>query len=112
MSEIDIMRQIQVALTKAGCRAFRNNTAQGWVGQIVSHQPGLVVLSNARPLHAGLCIGSSDLIGFTDDGRFLAVEVKTERGRATEEQRRFIVVVRQFGGYAGIARSVDDAIDI
>ena len=113
MIETDIMRAIQVAASKSGNRLFRNNVAVGWVGHLANKpKDGIVVLKNARALHAGLCVGSSDLIGFTRDGRFLAIEVKTDTGRATQEQRQFIAIVREFGGYAGIARSVQDAIEI
>lgn len=71
-----------------------------------------MLIYDARPLHAGLCVGSSDIIGITPDGRFLAVEVKTKTGRATAEQIRFIDAVRRKGGVAGIARSVDDALSL
>lgn len=67
--------------------------------------------------------GGSDLIGwvvtFIDAGiqggdiaRFLAIEVKTNTGVVSNEQKRFIAIVRQNGGYAGIARSIQDAKDI
>ncbi len=113
MIEVDIMRQIQVALSKDGHRVFRNNVAVGWVGQLVKrHQDGTAILKNARPLHAGLCVGSSDLIGWTSRGVMLAIEVKTETGRATPEQLQFISAVRAAGGRAGIARSIQQAKDI
>jgi hypothetical protein len=41
--------------------------------------------------------------------QFVAVEVKSERGRVSAEQTRFIEAVNQAGGCAGIARSVDAA---
>jgi hypothetical protein len=44
------------------------------------------------------------------DGRFVALEVKTPRGRVTPEQQRFITLVRARGGFAAVVRSVDDAI--
>lgn len=110
MTETDIMRLIQVALSAMGHRVFRNNVAKAWVGIYAGRSAdGTVVLKNARPLHAGLCVGSADLIGFTSSGKFLAIEVKTETGRATPEQLNFLETVRRFGGIAGIARSVEDA---
>lgn len=101
-----------IAATKAGARLFRQNVGRAWVGAVVSQSPGRLVLTNYRPLHAGLCAGSSDLIGWTPDGRFLAVEVKSERGRLTGQQERFIEAVRLAGGHAGDARSVEDAMRI
>ncbi len=64
--------------------------------------------------------GGSDLIGYrrvtvTPEmvGRempvFAAIEVKTAKGRATKDQLRFIEHIRNAGGIAGVARSVDEA---
>ena len=97
MREQDIQRLIMLALSEAGCLIFRNNVG---------------VLKNAAgiPIKFGLCVGSSDLIGLTPTGRFLAVEIKTSKGRATPEQLRFIEAVRARGGIAGIARSPAEAL--
>jgi hypothetical protein len=121
MSESNIQKQIMLALSHAGVTAWRNNTAQAWVGeavritatrQVLLH-PGDVVVRNARPLHAGLCAGSSDLIGLHHgSGKFVAVEVKSPTGRATTQQTNFIDHVRSHGGLAGIARSPGDALNI
>jgi hypothetical protein len=85
-----------LALSKAGCLVFRNNTG--------------AVKDGERFIRYGLCKGSSDIIGLTPDGRFLAVEVKTRTGRPTKEQQQFIDAINQQGGIAGIARSVEDAL--
>ncbi len=64
--------------------------------------------------------GGSDLIGYrkvmitpemvgTEIAVFAAVEVKAAKGRATEQQKAFIEHIRNAGGIAGIARSVDEA---
>jgi len=97
MREQDIQRLIMLALSEAGCLIWRNNTG---------------VLKNAAgiPIKFGLCVGSSDLIGLTPTGKFLAVEIKTCKGRATPEQLRFIEAVRARGGIAGIARSPAEAL--
>lgn len=121
MSESNIQKEIQLALSAADCTVFRNNVAQAWVGEAtritaprtVVLRPGDVVLRNARPLHAGLAVGSSDLIGLHHGtGKFLAVEVKAPKGRATEQQINFINHVLSCGGLAGIARSPEDALNI
>ena len=120
MSEMSTLRQILLTCSRGPTRLFRQNTGQGWVGQsrrfsrseTVIVQPGDVLIRNARPLHAGLCEGSSDLIGWTQrDGAavFTAIEVKAERGRVTPEQAQFVEVVTAAGGIAGIARSVEEA---
>ena len=64
-----------------------------------------------RMVTYGLCVGSADLVGLVlPFGRFLAIEVKTDQGRATPEQEQWIAIVRNFGGAAGVARSVEDAM--
>lgn len=108
MTEQDVLRAIQLAATQRGHRLFRNNVGVGWVGQVIRHTGDTILLRNPRPLHAGLMEGSSDLIGLTNTGRFLAVEVKSERGRLTDDQRAWIAVIRRFGGLAGEARSIED----
>lgn len=42
--------------------------------------------------------------------RFFALEVKTPKGRVSDEQRQFLDLVNRHGGYAAVARSVDDAV--
>ena len=109
MIEADLMREIQLTTTRLGHRLWRNNNGVGWVGKLIRREiSGTVVLAGARPLHAGLMPGSSDLIGLTAGGRFLSVEVKSDRGRLSDEQRTWLAMVRQFGGLAGVARSADD----
>ena len=98
-SEQNILNDIMIAISKAGATVWRNNT-------------GALQDKTGRLVRYGLCKGSSDLIGICPDGRFLAVEVKNNTGRATEDQLRFIDAVRSKGGRAGVARSVDDALRI
>ena len=131
MSEHVIQQQILAALGSGPQRLWRNNVATTWAGQstrvtavnvrvvAVSLQPGDVVIRGGRVLHAGLCVGSSDLIGYRVRdvagqriAQFAAVEVKAERGRPTPEQAAFIAKVRADGGVAGIARSVAEAAAI
>lgn len=112
MRESDIQNLIMLALSKAGCTVWRQNVGTGWVGQIQRTTAGRVIIDNARVLHAGLCVGSSDIIGITPNGRFLAVEVKTKTGKPTDQQQRFIAAVIKAGGIAGIARSVADALEL
>lgn len=101
-------------------RVFRNNVGRGWVGETVGRAGAVLTLRNPRPLHAGLVEGSGDLIGWrsvtiTPDmvGRkvavFASVEVKSPTGRASEAQVNWAARVKEAGGLAGIARSVEDA---
>ena len=110
MNENELMKRVQVALSKLGARLFRNNigtfkSESGW------HQYGL-----ANP-------GGSDLIGWTPRkitpdmvgqtlAIFTAVEVKSEEGRLTKHQRSFIEAVQQSGGIAVCARSIEQAVRV
>ena len=99
MKESDLMRLCMLALSEAGCLIWRNNV-------------GCITDKRGIPVRFGLCVGSSDLIGIAPGGQFLAVEIKTAKGKATPEQLRFIEAVRARGGIAGIARSPQDALDL
>lgn len=112
MKESNIQKLIQLALSERGLTFWRNETAGAWVGQVVYQDADTVTLKNPRMIQAGLCKGGSDLIGIAPGGLFAAIEVKTDKGRATEEQKNFIEVVRDCGGVAGIARSASDALEI
>lgn len=52
--------------------------------------------------------GTSDILGLWHD-KFLAIEVKTAKGRVSAEQKAFIEKVRSQGGIAFVARSLDEA---
>lgn len=110
--ETKIQRAIMLALSEAGCTVFRCETGNFWTGRVIHQAGNQVTLANAMMLPCGLTKGGSDLIGWTADGRFLAVEVKTAKGRPTKEQIRFIDAVNRDGGVAGICRSPQDALDL
>lgn len=122
-----ILRQVLDACGRGEVRLFRQNVGRGWVGnstpfrsrQTITVEAGDVLVRKARPLHAGLCPGSSDLIGWrtveiTPEmvGRrlavFVALEVK-DKGGLTDEQGRFLQVLGDAGGIAAEVRSVADA---
>ena len=120
MTERALLSTILLQASRVGARLFRNNTGQGWVGMEVHRTVETITLAHPRPLHAGLCVGSSDLIGWTPVritadmvgqtvAVFTAVEVKTGRLQATPDQQNFIEAVRSAGGLAGVARSESDA---
>jgi VRR-NUC domain len=45
-------------------------------------------------------------------GKLLVIEVKAPGGKLTEAQELFLERVRRAGGHAGVARSIQDAINI
>lgn len=118
MSEIELMRQIQLKASELGHRLFRNNSGVGWAGeqvrvsrpQMVMMREGDVLIRNARALHAGLATGSSDLIGIAGDGsgRFIACEVKAPKKHPTETQESFLEMVRRLCGIGIVAKTLED----
>ncbi len=52
--------------------------------------------------------GVSDILGVLDDGRILAVEVKTATGRLSPHQRTFLDEVCWRGGLALVVRDVKE----
>jgi hypothetical protein len=102
---------------------FRNNVGMAWTGRVVRNTNGSITIHDPRPLDAGLCKGSSDLIGWTPVtvtpdmvgqrlAVFTAIEVKGPKGKTSPEQTNFIDRVKIDGGIAGVARSADDATQI
>lgn len=111
MLETDIKNLIMLAVAEQGHVLLRNNTAQGWAGE--SKKVGdMVVIKNARPLYAGLCVGSADLIGWTSCGLFLSVEVKQPKKKPKPEQVNFAEQVNKAGGIAITATSAEEAVKL
>jgi hypothetical protein len=86
-----------IAAAECGATVFRNNRGM------------FLTLDGKRKIRAGLeAAGSADLIGFTHDGRYLAIECKTDKGRPSPEQVKFLSLVNAAGGLGFIARSAED----
>ena len=105
-NEAYVQNKIRLAIGSGEVRLFRNNT-------------GALLDMQGRLVKFGLCKGSSDLIGFksvtiTPDmvgqkiAIFSAIEVK-DKGKTTVDQKNFINIVQKAGGYAGVAKNVNDA---
>ena len=52
--------------------------------------------------------GVSDILGVDATGRFVAIEVKTSKGRLSDNQKKFIEDINNNGGLAFVARSIED----
>lgn len=116
-----LSRAISLRFSNGAIRLFRNNVGNGYLGTMVRKLPnGEIVLRDWRRVQFGLCEGSSDKIGWksitiTPDmvgqkiAQFVAIEEKTGNARPTKEQGKFLQVVKDAGGRAGIARSEQDA---
>ena len=105
-NEAYVQNKIRLAVGSGDVRLFRNNT-------------GALLDMQGRLVKFGLCKGSSDLIGFrsitiTPDmvgqkiAVFSAIEVK-DKGKVTVDQKNFINIINNAGGYAGVAKNVNDA---
>lgn len=104
MKEKNLQSFVRLNLPR-NVRLFRNN-----VGLCKNEHSTIVY---------GLCPGSSDLIGWTSIeitpemiGKkfaiFTAVEIKTEKGKLSPEQKIFLENVKNSGGIAKIIRNIDD----
>lgn len=100
MKEAELLKHCMLEAARCGATMFRNNRGMFYT------------LDGKRKVQAGLSgAGSSDLIGFSNTGRFIAIEVKTKTGRVSLEQQRFIDAVNAAGGLAFVARSIEDVRD-
>ena len=99
MTEQDIQNLIRAALSDYAI-VFRTNV-------------GKVRTADGRYFDTGLPKGHSDLYGFRkSDGRVFYIEVKTPKGRVRPDQQKFIEIVTENGAIAGVARRVEDALEI
>jgi len=56
--------------------------------------------------------GVSDIIGILKDGRFVALEVKTAKGRTSQAQDAFLSKARSLHAVCGVVRSPEDAFRV
>lgn len=126
--EQSLLKAILIKASSIHNRLFRNNTGSAWGGKLVLRatktttatlNKGDIVLRNARPIKFGLCVGSSDLIGWTrveisenmvgqTVAIFTACEVKAGSTKTTKLQSAFIEAVNINGGIGFVAKSEDD----
>jgi hypothetical protein len=106
MTETNLVRRLILRSGELGARLFRNNVGRYKL--------------DGRWVQYGLCVGSSDVIGWTSVtigpehvGRTLAVftayECKVGSRVTTVEQGAFIAAVRAQGGIAAVVRRLEDA---
>ena len=93
-----VLKQCLSYLQHIGLYVWRNNT-------------GAMKMPSGRFVHYGKC-GSSDIIGITKDGRFLAVECKRNKGGVVSaEQVHFLSTIKRNGGVAIVASSLEQLIE-
>lgn len=106
-----IQNQIRAGVAQAVL--FRSNAGDFWQGRLVySREFKQTVLINIRRVE-GLPKGFSDLFGVRlSDGKAVFIEVKTADGKASDDQKKFIEKMREYGAVAGICHSVDEALEL
>lgn len=98
-SEHDIQNSIRLKLSELGYAVFRINS-------------GRIRMADGRWFDSGVPKGFSDLIA-VKGGRIFFLEVKTETGKASPEQIKFLATMRdRYGCITGIVRSVEEAVEL
>lgn len=98
-SEHKIQSDIMLALSKNNCTVFRSNA-----GKVRTIDNRTIMLFPK---------GFPDLCGFRhSDGKFFAIEIKNKKGRLRPEQKQFGVFISNYPVLYGVARSVEDALEI
>lgn len=110
-SEHRVQDEIRLALSKYGI-VLRLNSGKAYGGNRVwDNRRQEYILTNIRPI--ALCTkGTPDLLFIGANGQVAFIEVKDDKGKAREDQKRFLAMVQQYGYRADIARSVTDALRI
>ena len=97
--ETALMNEIRVAASQYGI-CFRANV-------------GKVKMVDGRWFDTGLPAGFSDLFGVDKrTGKVFFIEVKTDTGKVRDSQKKFIKRMRDINAIAGVARTVDEAIEL
>ena len=97
--ETVLQNQIIVALCKNGC-VIRNHT----VGQFFTKYGSIVNIGHH---------GESDLMGHRiSDGRAIYIEVKLPGEHPRPDQKKFLQAMANTGAIAGVAHSIEEALDI
>ena len=97
--ETILQNQIIVALCKNGCVA-RNHT----VGQFYTKYGSIVNVGHH---------GEADIWGHRiSDGRAIYIEVKLPGEHPREDQKKFLQAMANTGAIAGVAHSIEEALEI
>ena len=98
----ELTEEILLEASECGHRLFRNNSGK------FQDKRGQWITFGVGPKNGG----GSDLIGWCSDGKFAAIEIKVGYDKPTAAQLMWISWVNSGGGRAGVARSVQEALDI
>ena len=110
-SEHRIQDEIRLALSRYGI-VLRLNSGKAYGGNRVwDPRRQEYILTDLRTI--ALCPkGTADLVFFGADGKTAFIECKDYRGRAREDQKQFMEIMKKYGYRCGVARNVEDALKI
>jgi hypothetical protein len=101
-TETQLVNDIIHRLNAAGNFVWRNNS--GAVRSMYTDRTGR---KKERFWRAGVK-GGSDILGIARDGKFIAIECKNNKYKATPAQLEFIKEIKDRDGYAVIAYGISD----
>ena len=102
MKETELVRLCIAYLSLRDHYVWRNNTVV--TRSCYTNKAGI---RSDRMWRAGMK-GSSDILGVTKDGKFLAVECKIGKNKPTPIQEEFLLSIRGRGGIAIVAYDITD----
>lgn len=74
---------------------------------------GKIKIDDKRYFSTGLPAGFTDLFGYRlKDGKMFFMEVKTDKGRLTDNQKKFIEEHKANNIIIGVVRSINDALEL
>jgi hypothetical protein len=110
LREHKIQDLIRLELSKYGI-VLRLNSGKAYGGTRIWDNKYGYILKDIRPI--ALCVkGTPDLLFIGPDGTVAFIECKDDKGRLRTEQEKFINIMKSYGHKAGIARSVEQALEI
>ena len=80
-------------------------------GAVYRCNSGQVKMANGKYFHA-MPKGFADILFIRADGKACFVETKTDRGKLSPEQTKFLERMRKLNCIAGVARSVHEALTL
>lgn len=121
MTETNILKQIEIELSKNNCLPFRTNSGHFYAGNLINGNITIIINGKTikcnsivlNPRHVtGLPEGFSDLLIIAPNGKVIFCETKTAKGKQRESQKRFQVAVEQLGHKYILARNVNDLMEV
>ena len=117
MTEHDIQSLISVELSSRGCIVNRTNSGVFYVVPVWAFNSTQTVTlgewlqQNVRRVTIGHR-GQSDLQGHRPDGKCFYIEVKKTGQKPRKNQQDFLHAMQNSGALAGVAHSVEEAVEI